>query len=476
MTLAIGLVGGGIGHQALAAEPAYRHHAPVSVQQPAALVQLPLTGSTYARSVQDGLADLRLVDARGQAVPFALLPPLEDRVQPAETLRPATLYPLPRRAAAGAALGSPLEVLVQGDRISVRRLGGSTAAAVATVADSPGWLIDLGERPPDEPPAQALRLSWSGPAEFSASFDIDTSTTLRDWQPLGSGQLLALASSSGPLVQREVLLPGNRARFVRLVWREPATAPQLSGAQALSTFVNRQPQAASTALRFAAGPAPANTPDTPRQAALYFDLGAALPVVALDLALPPGTRVLPGRVQGRSRVDGAWQDLGPKVFYRLERQGEPSVSLPLTLQATLRQLRVLVDERSPLPEAAQTTLVVQARLATLVFAAQGEAPFVLQAGSRDARPQALPIDTLVPQLTQERPRLGRAELGPWTEVAEVARAEAAEARQARLRPWLLWAVLLAGVAGLGTMVWRLGRGQPADGPPAAGADPGQRSS
>ena len=70
---------------------------------------------------------------------------------------------------------------------------------------------------------------------------------------------------------------------------------------------------------------------------------------------------------------------------------------------------------------------------------------------------------VVPQLDEERPRFGRATLGAWSEVAAVARqAETAE-QLAALRPWLLWAVLLVGVAALAFMVWRLMRA------PAAGA-------
>jgi di/tricarboxylate transporter len=42
-------------------------------------------------------------------------------------------------------------------------------------------------------------------------------------------------------------------------------------------------------------------------------------------------------------------------------------------------------------------------------------------------------------------------------VAAVARRDEAKQREAALRPWLLWAVLVAGVAGLALMVWRLAR-------------------
>jgi hypothetical protein len=100
---------------------------------------------------------------------------------------------------------------------------------------------------------------------------------------------------------------------------------------------------------------------------------------------------------------------------------------------------------------------VQAPLASLVFAQQGQPPLALLAGSANAPASALPLGTLVPSLDDERARFGRATLGAWSEVAAVARAEEAQKKLAALRPLLLWAVLLAGVAGLGFMVWRLAR-------------------
>ena len=76
------------------------------------------------------------------------------------------------------------------------------------------------------------------------------------------------------------------------------------------------------------------------------------------------------------------------------------------------------------------------------------------------------MSTVVPQLESERPRFGHGELGAFVADEAVARAVAAESRQARLRPWLLWAVLLAGVAGLGALVWRLARAGPVQPPPS----------
>jgi hypothetical protein len=442
-----------------AAEPAFRYSAPVTVEQAGAFVQLPLPASAYGHILQPGLGDLRIVDAQGQRVPFAILPPRAGLLQREETLREASVYPLPRRSAPGAALASQVEVLVQGDSIRVRKLGTSTAGTTNPApADTPGWLFDLGERKRDEPAPQALRLAWSGPAEFGVAFDIDTSDTLREWRPGGSGQLLALRAPAGPLVQREVPLPADTPRFVRLVWRDAGSAPALTGAQAVQVRQHSQEQDAPSTWKLPPTPEPAGKTAPPPHA-LHFDLGGTLPLAALDLQLPPGTRVAPVRLQGRTSPNEPWRELGAAVFYRIERDGAASQSPPFSLAATVRYVRVLPDDRSPALDPTATQLVVQARLARLLLANQGTPPLRLLAGAADAPPGALPIGSLLPQLEAERPHFGQARLGAWSEEASVARQAAAAERQAALRPWLLWGVLLAGVAGLGWMVWTLARGK-----------------
>jgi len=194
---------------------------------------------------------------------------------------------------------------------------------------------------------------------------------------------------------------------------------------------------------------------------LRFDLGAALPVVEVDLQWSTGTHVAPLRIQGRNADDEPWREIAPAVFYRLERPEGASVSPAIEAQASQRLLRLLPDERSAALEPAAARLVVQAQLASLVFAAQGKPPFSLLAGAPDAASGALPVATLVPTLDDERPGFGHASLGEWAEAGDVALQRDAEQRRAALRPWLLWTVLLAGVAGLGFMVWRPMRSPPA---------------
>lgn len=443
--------------------PAFRHGAPIVVEQAAPFVQLPLDAGVYARSAQAALQDLRVVDARGERVPFALLAPRADRSDGIEEQRTATLYALPRRPDDGSAWPLPVEVLVQGDAIRVVQRAGSAASreAAAAGATPPGWLVDTGERRKDEPsPARrTLLLQWSGPAEFSVGVALDASDDLRNWRRIGGGQLLSLNAATGPLTQPRLPLPADAPRFLRLAWLDAAAAPRLSAATLL--LERRQPVVldAPTALAFAPSSEPAgrNGLDALAARSLHVDLGGPLPLASVDLGLAAGNAVVPLRVQGRLRLDEPWRELAQAVVYRLDRGGTASASPPVELQATARYLRIVPDERAAPLDAAGTRVLVQARLARLVFATQGQPPYALLAGDAAAAPGALPAGTLVPALDEERARFGRATLGAWREVEAVARRDAAAARMAALRPYALWGVLLAGVAGLGLMVWRLAR-------------------
>lgn len=439
-------------------EPAYRYHAPITIEQPAPFVQLALPASAYGRSQLAGLQDLRIVDARGERVPFAVLAPRIPELQTVEQLRDAVLYPLPPRPAAGVVWASPIEVRVQGDRISVVRAGG-TRASSRPAARPGGWLIDLGERKRDDPVPTSLRLQWSAPAEFTAAYSIEVSDDLRSWRVAGSGQLIALSAAGGTLTQPNVMLPAATGRFVRLAWADAAAAPALAGAKVVTAQQHSKALDPPTELVFASSVEPPGKAASDEQSAraLHFDLGGALPLVKLDLRLERGTQVVPARVQGRSKVGEPWHDLAATVFYRLERGADVSRSPAVDLRATARYVRLVPDARAATLDAPQTQLVVHAQLANLVFASQGQLPYSLQTGSSQAKTAALPAATLVPALDDERPRFGRATLGVFAEVADVARAEQRREQLAALRPWLLWLVLLAGVGGLAFMVWRLVR-------------------
>jgi hypothetical protein len=453
--------------------PNLRYAALVTVAEPGAFVRLPLPPGAYAKSRDGALADLRIVDATGVRVPFALLRARPDELGYDDVRVPVSIYPLPPQAAAET-LPANIELRIDGGKLLLRSQSGAPQPATtsAPAGRRPGWLIDLGERKPEDPVPRHVELRWSGPAEFSAGYRLDISADLRRWQPAGSGQVMALGGAAGApgaatsLQQPRVALPADPARYLRLRWTDATAAPAVTAADAIAEKPRSRTLDAPATLKLAASPEPEGPVPADAQAAraLHLDFGGVLDVRDLDLVLPPGTQVLPLRVQRRNSPAERWSDVTAAVAYRIERpaaQGGTSFSPPLTLNVSTRYLRLVPDERAPAIDSARTSAVARVQLASVVFAAQGTPPYRLQVGAPLKAPLkdgALPLATLVPQLDTERARFGRAELGAFTELAEVAQQVARDEQLAAWRPKLLWAVLLAGVAGLGFMVWRLARG------------------
>ena len=152
----------------------FRYQASIAVERPGAFVQLPLKADTYAHSLEPGLLDLRVVDANGERVPFAVLGPRGNQVETIDQARDAAIYPLPPKPSADGSWTAPIELSVVGDRINVTRRGGPPPEG-AGGPRSGGWLVDLGQRARTDPPPRAVRFEWSGPAEFTAAFQFETS-------------------------------------------------------------------------------------------------------------------------------------------------------------------------------------------------------------------------------------------------------------------------------------------------------------
>jgi hypothetical protein len=88
----------------------------------------------------------------------------------------------------------------------------------------------------------------------------------------------------------------------------------------------------------------------------------------------------------------------------------------------------------------------------IVFTARGTGPFRLAYGNSRAHSGSLGIESLVPGWrTDQEPQMSVASTGPVQKLA----GEAAARPRADLKKWALWSALLAGVAVLAWMAWRL---------------------
>jgi len=108
---------------------------------------------------------------------------------------------------------------------------------------------------------------------------------------------------------------------------------------------------------------------------------------------------------------------------------------------------------------AQPELGLSWQPATVVFLAGGTPPYALSFGRDEATPVSQPLGQVAPGFSEKE--INRLELAQAGELQESAANAAAESvavtagRSARNRSFILWGVLLLGVAVLGGMAWKL---------------------
>lgn len=410
-------------------------------------LRLPLAVLQASRAA--GWADLRVFDGDGRALPIAWSGTPQAAPPP---LREHALAPLRWPGFAPQAGAAVASVRVDASDVVVRISRPAPDAAPnapASAASDPGqWFLDLAALGDDRP--RALRLDWAPPADGQGlvrRLRVEASTDAQQWRAVGSAVLVELPAAAGEerhLVQSRVELTPLDAtqRFLRL----SADGPWLLRA------VQAEVQ----------GDAPDDEPShdslrLPLPDDGVLDPGASLPLRRLELHFEGGTGVAPFSLLRplAPAVAGqpvAWQAVAGGTAYRLQQAGATIESPPLRLSvapAARWQLRFAPEARLR-PQA----VTLRWRAPELVIATSGRPPYRLAVGRADAPAAMLPLSTLIPGYRSgDEHRLPQASLGPLA--ARSGASGLLEADPGALRRWLLWAALVAAVAGLGVLAWRL---------------------
>ncbi|QID16742.1 DUF3999 domain-containing protein [Nitrogeniibacter mangrovi] len=402
---------------------------PIEVPARTSLVAITLPADVYRVAQRGDLGDVRIVDAAGEAVPMAFVPPPRP---PAERRAERALVPLP---AARAEAGDPaVAVSAHSGGASVRvQIAGAPPAdagpAMAYLIDTAGF---------DET-IDALELQWAGAPEFEAALRVRASDDLSDWQS-ATPRAVVLAAGAGAarIEHRRVRLPGVHRRYLRLEWLGAAPALTLTGV----TLVH-----AATA----AGPARAwidLSGERDGDALRYVSPGL-FPVEAASLVPAGPSDVLAATLWSRPQPSRRWTWRGSVLAYRLQQDGAPVESEAAHVIRT-RDPLWRVQLRQGMPNGALPTLRLGWTPEQVVFVARGAGPFSLLAGNASAAPVWQPVGQVVPGFgTARAATIGAGRPGHASDT--VTAAPRARSDWDDPAHWLLWGVLVLGVGALGWM-------------------------
>lgn len=407
---------------------------------------LPADVLRYTRSAD--LADLRVFDARGTLLPFAV------RVVKTEAESPTAavaLDPLPILARSRDELSA--------GRLVVRQHGGQTTVEIAGGAPAvPAAKHQVVAYLFDARAVKAQTVALELDADFDAGrlvpVTIEASRDLKQWTTLASGEpVFRLGDADGAQRKRialaRVKLDGEH--YLRLTWRNSETFA-LRGAT-LTTAEGAPPAPEKTRLLLKASAASARE--------VELDLPSPVPIAELEVNLSSADSLVPLTAFARRRTGELWQSIGRTVAYRLsgkdtEKDAE-SISPPFAVRAGSYQSLKLVADATAAGFEGEPQVAAVFPPRELVFLARGEGPYLIAVGLADAKPAALSLASLMPGYKE-----GAESALP---LAVIGRAQVNERRVPTrtrwygfdVRSWALWGVLIGAVLILAAFAWRLAR-------------------
>jgi hypothetical protein len=448
--------------------------------------QLTLPAASYGHAAYSDLRDIRVRNAAGQTVPFAWLH--QDAAVAQTASRDVPIFPIQGVSAA--------TVQPEAMQAFVVRSDGSLAAvktATSAPPDATAWLMDLSKV---EGRLLQARFTIAPETRGVFAFHLEASDDLQHWRNVGGEEQLILLTHDAQAIERlAVDLGGIRAKFLRLRWSDARR-----GAVLTHVGIDSVHDASPVAALEWSGPLRAE-----HCAVDYCDyvLPRAWPVNGLRIHLAEPNTLAPVWVSGvlehvptvarpehivRNPLYALrHQHLPPvgsatseevslleTVVYRLTQDSGEALSPTLSLDgAVFPRLRLRTHGPVTALGAAPPTLEVSTVLQSLVFLAQGQAPFSLSFGiptDASGTPSAMPaggslsLSTLMPGYRADTPMV----LAHISEASVKLSEPAALAASATLpdansvtgdaglgRKVWLWSALVLGLLVLAGMAWSL---------------------
>jgi len=292
---------------------------------------------------------------------------------------------------------------------------------------------------------EALEFSWNPlDSGFIGRITIDGSDNLQDWSNVGSGAVADLRENEASIIQRRVKLRKTSHDYLRIRWEGMPEEWRLSRVQ--GSYVTGVTRIVRKSIMLEA------SGEDPEDGGRIFDLGGAPVVDQVRVVLTEANTIISATIYYWSTRNERWIRTASGSHYYIGRNDNVVMSDAIrTDKIRTRRIKVVVTSGKP---SVAMQLEVGWRPDSLIFLAQGDAPFTLAAGraadSEDSYPQQrIYGDRSIVSLAATGGRSATAKLGPRYPLGG-----ADSLRITRLTNWRqvsLWIGLLLGVAFVGFM-------------------------
>jgi len=424
-----------------------------------ALYRLELPRAVYRGALRRDLGDLRVFNGAAEVVPHAFRPraSVETQKRKPVALPFFPLYGEDAKQLDGLSLR--VERRPSGTIIKLDERSGAPASKKLLA-----YLVDATAL---KDPVRALELDVKSSAAYAANVNVEASDDLSAWRTVAAqAPLLSLQHAGASLEQRRIEFASRKPKYFRLTW---SGMPHGAALRALRAEPGDARVDAARQWETVAGRSVAD-----KTGDYTFDTQGVFPMDRVRFELPQANTVVQVQLFSRARSDAPWRPVTRGTAYRLRRDAAEVSSPDFAVSENADRYWLLrVDQRGGGLGAGEPQLLLGWIPNEIVWVARGNPPFTLAYGSRDAKPSAYVIESLVPGYRGDADldaKLASAEQGPAASVKAVEAdaptvlgGQRALEERIDVKRWTLWASLVLGVAFLGWMAWRLAKQM---GPPA----------
>lgn len=443
------------GSQIIAADTQTRPEVPndfafgatLNVETDAPFFRTVLSDEVYLRTAWQDLRDIRVFNEQGQPLPYSLVH--YDNVLDETTVVPMTLFSMTGQ--------------VKNERNGNERVASLTTPDGVTVnvplqsnqSVGRSYLLKVPDNVDKRRSPNRLTLTWpKNNKNWQTQVSLYYSESAQYWNPVViNAPLMDLTSGDEKLLIDNIELGSSQRyniAYYLLVFKEDKDNPPPLIEKVEAVYFSQHRENELISLPFTGS-------STGNGQAEYY-LPTPQPLQTLSILPKQTNAVLPLEVEYRSNESADWRALPKQVVYKLvnnngEKVSSTSIELNDRLVQGIRIKAVNSSWGNDLPDVSGGRKQMM-----LVFNAQGNAPYLLAWGAKAAQAQSIPVESLVPASIRGGKNLASlpsAWISRHFALGGESRLQMEEQDDARWQTFLLWGVLILGVAGLSLFAFKI---------------------
>ena len=404
-----------------------------------------LPQNVYQSVTRSDLGDIRIFNSNSEIVPHEIITQDKNSLTSiAIPSKPLTFFPLYSEHESTTALkGIAISTNSQGTIIKV---GTSADDLKAKEEKLSGYLIDASML---EAPIKNILVKFATPnnKQFFKKISINGSNDLEHWNNAASSSVLAnLVHQKETLVKNIISLPHGEYKYYKLSWADHTEPVKI--AKLTANFDKKSQVGKVTRNWFAV----AGTIDSNDDASFLYELDGYYPVSSVQVSFSQPNTFGNVTIEARNDVHAQWVPCQTKNIYSLTKEG--TILEEGTLNFSPRRFkywRLKLNSQKEAFGSHAPELKFGWAPEKLRFLARGTSPFFAGFGNSQIAPMA-PVSLQENGFSES---IGIASLTDYTVIGGKPKLTSSSVHEYPWKSWILWAVLVLGVCGLGKMAYSL---------------------